>query len=223
MTIRKITLMALVLAVSGLAASWAVAGPEGGDDKSDKPKTKVVLPDCPVMGETVDFSVKTMTKDGPVYFCCKKCIKKFEDKPAKYAKELAAQRKVLAKLPRVQVTCPVSGETVDTKIFAKDGDRKVFFCCKDCIAKYKKDPGKYKAKLADSYTYQAKCPVKDEEIDPEAFITLATGQKVFFCCKRCDKKFLKDPAKYVAKLEAQGTNIDLDKIKAGGKKDSDKG
>lgn len=223
---RPLAAIAIVFAL--IVGSSSVKAQNGHDEHgngkpNDKKKVKKPeLPKCPVMGDPVDFSIKTMTKDGPVYFCCKMCINTYTTKPEKYTKEVIAQRAALAKLPKIQVTCPVAGKTIDKKVFIGTGDKKVYFCCKDCVEKYKKDATKYKAKLSDSYSYQTKCPVMGGKIDPKAFVTLPTGQKVFFCCKGCDTKFLKDPAKYVDTLKAQGTKIDPKKIKAGEKKTEDK-
>ncbi len=204
-----------VFALSVGASTAHAAGCFGPDDKKgEKPSP----PKCPVMGESIDFSVKTDTKDGPVYFCCKDCIKKFKANPEKYAKKVAEQRKAVAAMPKAQVTCPVTGKPIDKKVFIEHNGEKVYFCCPDCAPKFKKDPKKYAAKLADSYTYQTKCPVMGGDIDPTTFTTLPDGRKVFYCCAGCDKPFLKDPAKYAAKLEAQGMKIDPEKIKAGGKK-----
>lgn len=201
-------------ATFGLAGNSAQAqnheGSRGDDPKGMKKAME--LPNCPVMDEPVDFSVKTMTPAGPVYFCCKSCIKKFEADPAKYAKQTTEQRKILAKLPRIQVACPVSGKPVDEKMFVEKDGKKTFFCCKGCAAKYQKEPGKFATRLADCYSYQTLCPVMNEEIDPQLSITLKTGQTIYFCCGGCDKKFLKDPAKYAPKLEAQGTHIDPKKV-----------
>lgn len=194
---------------------------QGGREHEEQGK-KPGLPECPVMGDSIDFSVKLDTRLGPVYFCCKGCIKKYRAKPAKYAKDAAKQRKAVAALPKVQVTCPISGKPTDSKIFVKHQGEKVYFCCEGCSEKFKKEPKKYEAKLADSYTYQTKCPVMGGDIDPTAFSTLPDGRKVFYCCPGCDKPFLKDPAKYAAKLAAQGTKIDPDKILAGKKGRDDK-
>lgn len=175
------------------------------------------------MDEPVDFFVKTMTADGPVFFCCKDCIKKFEANAKKYEKQVAEQRQALARLPKVQVTCPVSGKPVDDKVFIEKDGKKTYFCCKGCVGKYEKEPGKYAAQLADSFSYQTKCPVMGEEIDPTAYIKLKTGQTVFFCCPGCDKKFLKDPANYAPKLEAEGIRIDPKKVEiAAGPTEKDK-
>ena len=174
------------------------------------------LPECPVMGEPIDFSVSAATKDGPVFFCCAGCIKKFEANPEKYASDVAGQRKFLAKREKIQVRCPVSGEPVDQKVSTEHKGEKVSFCCKDCIDKYTSDPAKYKTALANSYTYQTKCPVMGESIDPKSFSVLSTGQTVYYCCKGCDKKFLANPAKYAPKLAVQGVTINVEKLSKAG-------
>jgi YHS domain-containing protein len=197
--------MLLVLAVAG----GLFAGRLAADDK----KEDVKLPVCPVMGETINFSVSTETEDGPVYFCCPGCIGKFKKDPDKYVKGLAEQRAVLAKLDKVQVACPVTGEELDpTKQIEHDGE-KLTFCCGGCIRKFKQDPAKYKAGLAASYTYQTKCPVSGERIDPASSTVLPTGETIYFCCDGCAKKLLADPAKYADNLAKQGTPINPAKIK----------
>jgi YHS domain-containing protein len=173
-------------------------------DKSDKP----ALPLCPVMGtDPINLSVRVATDDGPVFFCCKGCIDKYKANPEKYAEKVKAQRKALASLAKVQVTCPVTKKPVNKKVFVEHEGQKVYFCCKGCVGKFEKDPAKYEAALANSYTYQTRCPVMNEDINPKAFIELADGRKVFFCCKGCDKKLTKDPEKYLPNLESQGIHI----------------
>ncbi len=58
---------------------------EHAKDKAEKKAHASKLPNCPVMGETISFDVKADTTDGPVYFCCKMCIKKYGKDPSKYA------------------------------------------------------------------------------------------------------------------------------------------
>ena len=181
------------------------------------------LPNCPVMGEPIDFGVSTMTEDGPVYFCCKGCVKKFEAEPAKFATQVTEQRAALAKRDKVQVTCPVSGKPTDPKVFVEHNGEKVSFCCKDCVKAFTANPGKYKAALAASYTYQTTCPVMGGKVSPDASSVLPDGTKVYYCCMGCEKKLLAEPEKYAAKLAAQGINIDPAKIKAAGKKDDGHG
>jgi len=93
----------------GLGIATAMAKP-------NDEKTVAELPKCPVMDEPVDFRISTMTDEGPVYFCCKMCVGKFNKDPKKYAEKTKVQRKALAKRDRVQVTCPISGEAIDKDV-----------------------------------------------------------------------------------------------------------
>ncbi|MHC4091298.1 MAG: hypothetical protein ACYSVY_13665, partial [Planctomycetota bacterium] len=154
--------------------------------------------------------------EGPVFFCCKSCIKKYQASPEKYAAKVASQRKALADRAKVQVTCPVSGKPVDQKVFIESGDDKVFFCCPGCVGKYQAEPAKYKSALANGYSYQTKCPVMGEPIDPKASVTVSTGQTIYFCCKGCDKKLMDNPAKYNKNLVAQGIQINWAEVQKGG-------
>ncbi len=179
------------------------------------------LPLCPVMDDPVDFNIKTMTDEGPVYFCCARCIKKYEKDPQKYTEKVATQRAQLQKRSRVQVNCPLSGEPIDRKVFTEQDGKKVYFCCDDCKGKYENEPARYAAKLEASYTYQTRCPVLGREINPTAFTDLPTGERIYFCCPGCDTKLLADPEKYAPKLEEQGINIDVKKLKsAAGKEEA---
>jgi YHS domain-containing protein len=166
------------------------------------------------MGEPIDFSVSTMTDDGPVYFCCASCVEKFQKNPQKHAEKVAAQRELLRNRPRIQVNCPLSGEPIDRKVFTEQNGKKVYFCCAGCKAKYEKEPAKYAGKLEASYTYQTRCPVMGGEIDPAVFTDLPTGQRIYFCCAGCENRLLKDPEKYAPQLAAQGIRINVEKLKA---------
>lgn len=181
------------------------------------------LPLCPVMGDPVDFSISTMADDGPVYFCCKMCVDMLKKNPTKYAKKVGVQREALKKMDRVQVNCPITGNPVDGKTFAMIDGKGVYFCCDNCVAKYQKDIAKYAAKLEGSYSYQTRCPIADEKIDPTSFMDLPTGQRVYFCCPGCDKKFAAAPEKYAPKLAEQGINIDVKKLKGAKKAKHDDG
>jgi YHS domain-containing protein len=213
---RRSTLSACVgvILTGVLGTNAAIAQGHGdGDGRGHGPKAEAKLPLCPVMGESIDFSVKSMTDDGPVYFCCKMCVKKFEKQPSKYSEKAAEQKAALAKMPRVQVTCPLSGEPIDKKMFVEVDGKKVYTCCGDCKSKYAADPAKYAAKLAASYTYQTKCPVMGGDINPTVFGDLPSGQRIYYCCPACDEKLKKDPAKYAAKLAEQGIKLDTKEAK----------
>ncbi len=215
--VQRVILAAVLVGCSAwlALAQQEQPGKEPGKPPPAEAKAETAArPKCPVMGGPVDFSVKVQTADGPVYFCCEMCISKYEKEPQKYAEKVAAQRAALAKLERVQVSCPVTGKPVDGKTFAEVAGQKVAFCCPDCVAKYQKYPAGYKAKLEGGYSYQTLCPVSGEKIDPTAFKDLPTGQRIYFCCPACIDKLLKEPAKYAPKLEAQGVKIDPQKVQA---------
>ncbi|QDV89867.1 YHS domain protein [Phycisphaerae bacterium RAS2] len=159
------------------------------------------------------MAVRTATAEGPVFFCCDNCIKKYGADPKKYAEQVVTQRKALEKLARVQVTCPISGEPVKPAIFVEDKGTKIFFCCKNCRGKYEDDRAKYTPRLADTFTYQTKCPVTGKGIDPQISASAPAGETVFFCCKDCPEKFRKDPEKFAPKLEEQGFRLDLSRKK----------
>lgn len=167
---------------------------------------------CPILGEPINLAVAIETADGPVFFCCQECVPKFQSDPAKHAVKVTEQRKALADLPKIQVLCPVSGDPADRKVFVETAGKRVYFCCKGCINKYQTNPGKYASALANSYTYQTKCPVMGEDIDPKAFSTAGRGKRFYYCCKGCDKKFFKDPEKYLPNLVAQGFSINTQEM-----------
>jgi YHS domain-containing protein len=48
------------------------------------------------------------------------------------------------------------------------------------------------------------CPVRGEEIDPEANKVEYNGKVYGFCCNGCDSKFTKDPEKYSRNLSEDG-------------------
>ena len=185
--------------------------PRQTDRATTQPAKGPQLPLCPVTGEPIDFSFKTMTDDGPVYFASDEAIKKFNGDPEPYGAKVTEQRAALAKLARVQVNCPVTGNPIDGKTFIYTEGQGIYFCCQNCPPKY--HPAKYRANLAASYTYQTRCPVDDEKIDAGLYADLPGGQRVYFCCKGCDERFLKDPAKCAANLAAQGINIEAPQSK----------
>ena len=109
----------------------------------------------------------------------------------------------------------MSGEPTNPSNVIEVGGKKISFCCMGCSGKYKKNPSAYKASMANAYTYQTKCPVKGTDIDPAVSSKLANGQTVYLCCKGCQKKLFKDPAKSAKALAAQGYGLVAADIKPG--------
>lgn len=214
-------ILVVTLFVCGLSSAPARAQHDahghdnGHEDNRRESKAPTALPPCPIMGEPVNLAVSTVTPDGPVFFCCQACVPKYQANPSKYAAKVAAQRSSLAQRHRVQVTCPVSKEVADQKISIERDGKKVFFCCKGCVGKYQANPAQYASALANSYTYQTKCPVMGGQIDPQAYITTPNGTRIYYCCKACDKKFFENPQKYAPNLVAQGFTVNAKEMQHG--------
>lgn len=194
-----------------LLAGIAVAGP--GHDHGESDRKQEPLPNCPIMDEPINLAVSTKTDDGPVFFCCEGCVKKFARNPEKYASKVSEQRKALADRPKVQTTCPVTGEPVNRKVSIDENGAKVYFCCKGCVSKYQSDPKKYASALANSYTYQTTCPVMGHTIDPTSFTKLEDGRTIYYCCPGCEEKLFGKPAEYASHLANQGYQYNWAKIK----------
>jgi len=165
------------------------------------------LPACPVTGAPIDFSFRTMTESGPVYFSSEEAIKTFDENPAAYAERAAAQREALAKLDYIQVRCPVSGNPVDGKTAVSLDGQWVSFCSRDCLTKYLAAPATYQTNLQASYMYQTRYPVHDQQINPAVYADLPAGQRVHFCRKNDPERFLKNRTLYSSRLAAPGIEI----------------
>ena len=120
-----------------LAAALFVLGV--GALAADKPQTL-----CPVSGHPVDKSAYVDYQGQRVYFCCDKCPAKFKADPEKYFAQFAKEGVVLES---VQKSCPVSDEEINPKVYTDYKGRRVYFCCKKCIATFQEDPEKYLKKL----------------------------------------------------------------------------
>ncbi len=206
--IKAMALFAVVVLGLGLTSARAQHGHTGHGHMDE-----AATPKCPVMDEPAHLGITVATDDGPVFFCCEGCIPKYQEDPGKYTAKVGAQRKALADRARVQVTCPVSGEAIDQKVFVESNGKKVYFCCEGCAGKYQSNPVKYAGALAGSYSYQTICPVMGGKINPQVSTTLSTGETIYYCCPGCDKPLRDNPAKYNKNLVAQGILVNWAEVK----------
>lgn len=111
-------------------------------------------------------------------------------------------------------TCPISGKKLgamgDPVVKAYDG-REVRFCCTECPEKFEKDKAVFLKKIDEAIVRQQKplypvdtCVVSGEKFggdmgEPVDYVH--DNRLVRFCCKSCIKKFTKEPAKHLAKLD----------------------
>jgi len=93
------------------------------------------------------------------------------------------------KAPGKDVKCPVSGKDVNKDATAEYNGGKVYFCCNNCPAAFKKEPAKYatKANLQMAQTgqiVQKACPLSGKDTKAGTEVTVG-GVKVAFCCEKC--------------------------------------
>jgi YHS domain-containing protein len=54
---------------------------------------------------------------------------------------------------------------------------------------------------------QTVCPVLGGNINKQYYADYK-GKRIYFCCAGCDQEFLKNPEKYMQKLEEQGVELE---------------
>lgn len=108
--------------------------------------------------------------------------------------------------------CPISGKATKASLFVKHGNEKIYVCCKTCVKKVTATPKAFHAKAYPAAKVvdlkNAKCPVMGNKVNPKVSITFQ-GHRVGFCCPGCDKVFLEEPNKHLAKLTSKPALTDL--------------
>jgi YHS domain-containing protein len=206
-------------------ASFKQRGTADQDDKkqtkaNDEPKGDLyTLATCPISGKSLGSMGDAIVKqyDGrEVRFCCAGCIGKFE------ADKKAGFKKIDEQLVRAQLhyypfdTCIISGNPLvedgeDISVNYVYKNRLVRLCCTGCIKKFNKDAAAYLKKIdaaivtkqREHYPLEtcvvAKGPLgsMDEPVE-----MIAGNRLVRFCCAGCKPKFKKNPAQYLAVIDA---------------------
>ena len=167
------------------------------------------LPSCPIGGGPVNFAHRVTTTDGPVFLCCHHCMDRYRSDPAAFTAQVKAQRKSVASLDRVQVTCPVLGDPIDPTVTSDSTSGRITFCSNPCADAYEKNPRDFAEEFANSFWYQTKCPVDQQQISAAVSITLATSEKFYLCSVECREEFARDPGRYAAQLAQQGVRLHL--------------
>lgn len=185
--------------------------------KSDEQIVKEQLADypldtCVVTGKKLtDKAVNHVHEGRLVRFCCPMCEKAFNKEPAKFLSMIDQAAEAKRNGPYPLETCPVSGQKLgamgDPVVIQHEG-REVKFCCGGCVAKFKKEPVKYLAKLdeavikAQAADYPlATCVVTGNELGEKPVNHVYRNRLVRFCCPDCVKKFQAAPGTYLLKLE----------------------
>ena len=77
----------------------------------------------------------------------------------------AATNTVASATVKTQTNCPVMGGAVDKSIFVDADGKRIYLCCKGCVATVTKDPKKYIDKLEAEGITLDKTPVKEVQAD----------------------------------------------------------
>ena len=121
-----------------------------------------------------------------------------------------------AKAIKFQVNCPVMGGAIDKSVYVDHAGKRIYMCCKGCIAAVKKDPETYIKKLESDgitmATLQTTCPVTGGKIDKRLYVDHA-GKRIYLCCKGCVDPVQKDPAKFVKAMEDSGVVLETVPVK----------
>ena len=91
--------------------------------------------------------------------------------------------------------CPVSGQPAKADKMAEFDGGKVYFCCGNCQAAFKKDSSKHAAKahlqmVATGELVQTGCPFNGKDVNPSTVIAIGDAE-VGFCCNICKGKAAK--------------------------------
>jgi len=196
--------------------------PAGGAQDAQSKVVQTQLPSyplttCPISGHEITSMGAPFDHvvDGRlVRLCCENCVAKVDADPAAAIAKIDAGVIAQQKTGYPLETCPVSGEPLGAMGDPVDfvhGTRLVRFCCKSCVKGFQKDPSEAMAKIdaalieTQKATYPlTTCVVSEEGLTSQGEpVDMLYGTRlVRFCCKGCVKEFRKDPAKFVAQLDA---------------------
>ncbi len=114
--------------------------PAGGPEvEKAEEKPLVLQTTCPVMGGKINKN-QYVDHDGKrIYICCKGCEGQIKQDPAAFIKKLEDAGITVATL---QTTCPVMGGAIDKTLYVDHAGKRIYVCCKGCIATVKEDPEK---------------------------------------------------------------------------------
>ena len=121
----------VILLVVMLAGAVVVQGSADGTEKKN-----VTNKLCPVSGGPVSEKYRAEYKGQYVYMCCEGCLTGFNKTPDEFVAKMSKEERDLI---AINETCPISNKAIDKAKSVEFEGRKVYFCCDNCVSKYKKD------------------------------------------------------------------------------------
>lgn len=204
-------------------AFLASAGPDARNSSDDGKKAAIgdpyTLTTCPVtdekLGSMGEAPIK-MIEGREIRVCCSGCFKTIEKDTKKFFDKIDKQMADDQRSHYPLDTCVVMQEPLkkngkDTAVEYVHNNRLYRLCCKDCIKRVKKNPARYATELDKAIrrdqgkNYPLKtCPVSGEKLGSmgEPVERIVANRLIKLCCNGCMKAFDKEPAKYVAIVDA---------------------
>lgn len=152
-----------LIAIAVFAALGTQVYGEESQEPAEVPKQVKSQTTCPVMGGTIDKSLFVDHDGKRIYLCCQGCEEAVKKDPEKYIKQLEDEGITLDKTPKPQTTCPVMGKGINKKLYVDHQGKRIYVCCRGCVATVKIDPEKYIKKLEAEGIALEKVPEKVPE------------------------------------------------------------
>jgi YHS domain-containing protein len=206
----------------------AAAPPAKASDNAkaqDRPAAKTEINDlytletCPVSGSKLGSMGAPVVKvyDGREFrFCCEGCVPKFEAEKAKYIAAVD-EKMIEQQLPYYPLdVCLNSGEPLvedgeDIGVNVIHNNRLLRFCCRSCYRAFAKDPAEGIAMLDKAIIEKQRpgyplteCVVGEAELGSmgEPAEVIVGNRLIRYCCIGCHNGMKKEPAKFLAILDA---------------------
>jgi YHS domain-containing protein len=175
---------------------------------------------CPITGKDIVAGRTSEYEKQLIGFCCMDCVGKFESDPKKFIgkvkefKKSKSQAEEISFGDAINKKCPVAGKDVDPKVTFTYQDQVIAFCCKDCCAKFAKEPEKFIEKVPEFKKKKSSvaqeiffgdpinktCPITGKDVNATKTVDYE-GQTIGLCCDDCKGKFETDPKKYIGKVK----------------------
>ena len=99
-----------------------------------------------------------------------------------------ASTKAEEKKVKMQTACPVMGGKINKDLYVDQAGKRIYVCCKGCIAPVQKDFKKHAEKVAAAgetvATIQTTCPVMGGKINKKQYADVK-GKRIYVCCPGC--------------------------------------
>ncbi|MDA1008001.1 MAG: hypothetical protein O2800_03220 [Planctomycetota bacterium] len=177
------------------------------------------LATCALTGRPLGDASVIMEDGREIRFCCPNCVTVFNADPAASLEKIDAA--IIADQVKVYPRATTCVVMTDNELSDPQGpeagedqsivvnNRLFRICCKKCTKKIKADVAKFTAALdaqviaEQSATYPlTTCPVSGKKLEADSTNVVIANRLFKVCCSKCPAAIRKDPAKYIAQIDA---------------------